>query len=388
MKRLLFIIAMCFCLGGCAHKIEMSSIGIVAGIGIDKTDTGYLMSAQVVNPSSIAGNHQNTLPIITLEAEGNTLFEAYRRLSNLTSKVLYLPHLGVIVIDENIAKDGINTVLDFALRNVQIRPNISVVVAKGVMATDVLATLAANETIPINQLNSLTNMCHECTGREVNYNLYDAINMVNAKGINLVLNSVEIKGNDPTAGEDVQNILETNSRAQFEVNHLAAFKEDKFVGYLTSHDAEYYNALINNAHRYIVNTKVEDEYYITFEARETKVKYKPDIDAKKVSVDYKVSGIIMENGYPIDLSKPEGIEYVQDYIKESIKQNVAEVIKKTQTELQSDIIGVGSKIYMKDPKQWKKLEGYWDEIYPTLSFDINVEVDILSVGDIQNLQKQ
>lgn len=44
--------------------------------------------------------------------------------------MLYLPHLSVIVIDENIAKDGINDVLDAALRNVKIRPNISLVVAK------------------------------------------------------------------------------------------------------------------------------------------------------------------------------------------------------------------------------------------------------------------
>lgn len=387
MKRLVFIIAMCICLGGCAHKIEMSNIGIVAGIGIDKTETGYLMSVQVVNPSSIAGNHQNTLPIITLEAEGSTLFEAYRRLSNLTSKVLYLPHLGIIVIDEDVAKDGINDILDFTLRNVQIRPNISLVVARGVNASDILSTLAPNETIPINQLNSLTNMCNECTGRQVNYNLYDALNMVNAKGINLVLNSVQIKGNDPELGEDVQNILETDSHAQFEVNHLAAFKQDKFVGYIDSHDAEYYNALLNNARRYIINTQI-DEYYMTFEARETKVKYEVDVESKKVSVDYKVSGILMENQYPIDLSNPENVKQVQEFIKESVKQNVENVIKKTQEELKSDIIGVGSKIYLKDPKQWKKLEGYWDEIYPTLSFDINVEVDVLSVGDIQNLQKQ
>lgn len=51
-------------------------------------------------------------------------------------------------------------------------------------------------------------MCHVCTGRQVSYNLYDAINMVNARGVELVLNSVEIKSNDPSAGENVDNILE------------------------------------------------------------------------------------------------------------------------------------------------------------------------------------
>lgn len=387
MKRLFILVMVCFCLTGCAHKIEMSNIGLVAGLGIDKTSTGYLMTAQVVNPSSIAGNHQNTLPIVTIQAEGSTIFESYRRLSNLTSKVLYLPHLSVIVIDENIAKDGINDVLDAALRNVKIRPNISLVVAKETMAATVLSTLAPNETIPINQLNSLTNMCHVCTGRQVSYNLYDAINMVNARGVELVLNSVEIKSNDPSAGENVDNILEVNSPSQFEVNYLAAFKQDKFVGYLNSHEAEFYNVLMDNAERYVVNAVVDD-YNITFEARGTKTDIKPNMDENKVSVKCEVSGYIMENQYPIDLSKPENLTTVETYIAQAMKENLIQVITKTQTEFKSDIIGVGSKIYMKDPKKWHELQGYWSDIYPTLTFDVEVEANIISVGDIQNLQQK
>lgn len=388
MNRVLIVFMMCFCLVGCGHKVEMSNIGLVAGFGIDKTDTGYLMTAQVVNPSSVAGNHQDTLPIITIQAEGSTLFEAYRRLSNLTSKVLYLPHLNVIVIDEKIAKDGIRDILDFTLRNVEIRPNITLMVAKDVMAADILSTLSPNESIPINQLNSLGNMCHKCTGRQVSYNLYDAINMVNAKGVELVLNSVELKTNNPDLGEDVSNILQSDSPTQFEVNYLAAFRQDQFVGYINSQEAELYNALMNNVSRYVINTNVGDEYYITFEGRQTKVDIKPQIDANKFLVNYEVSGVIMQNQYPIDLTVPENITTMETYIQADLKQQLEDFILKTQTELKSDLIGVGSKIYMKDPKQWKQLQGYWSDIYPNLSFEVAVKVKVSSVGDIQNLQRQ
>lgn len=387
MKKFILIVVMCSLLGGCAQKREISQLGVVSGFGIDKTETGYLLSAQIINPSSVAGNHQNTLPVYTIEAEGSTMFEAYRRLTNLSSKIIYLPHLNVIVINEALAKDGINSVLDFTLRNVQIRPNITLLVAKGVSASEILSTITPIESIPINQLNSISNMCMFCSGRQVNYNLYDVINMVNAKGANTVLNAVSLKTEDIKTGEKVENILELNSPTQFEINYLAAFREDKMVGFLNSQEAEYYNALMGAAKRFVITATVDEEYLITFESRNLKTDIKPEVDDKKVTVKCEVEGYLMEVGYPIDLSEPDNLKIVERYIEEELKGDLMALIIKSQQELKSDIFGVGGKIYKTDAKKWNQVEGYWDEIYPTLKFEVETKVTIKSVGDIQNLQK-
>ena len=99
------------------------------------------LTVQVVNPSYVAGKQPETLSVFSISSEGETLFDAYHELNSLTSKVLYLPHLSVIVIDEAIAKDGINTVLDFVLRNAAIRPNITVAIANNAPAADILHVL-------------------------------------------------------------------------------------------------------------------------------------------------------------------------------------------------------------------------------------------------------
>ena len=112
---------------------------------------------------------------------------------------------------------------------------------------------------------------------------------------------------------------------------------------------------MDNAERYVVNAVV-DGYNITFEARGTKTDIKPNMDENKVSVKCEVSGYIMENQYPIDLSKPENLTTVETYIAQAMKENLIQVITKTQTEFKSDIIGVGSKIYMKEPKKWHELQ--------------------------------
>ena len=122
MKRLFLLLSCLLCLGGCSNKIEISAFGIVSGLGIDQTETGYRLSAQVINPSSVTGNHQGTLPVYVLEAEGVSIYDAYRQLNTMTAKTLYLPHLSVIIIDEAVAKTGIQEILDFTLRNVKIRP--------------------------------------------------------------------------------------------------------------------------------------------------------------------------------------------------------------------------------------------------------------------------
>ena len=68
------------------------------------------------------------------------------------------------------------------------------------------------------------------------------------------------------------------------------------------------------------------------------------------------------------------------------KKDLMDFISKTQQELQSDILGVGSKIHQKDPKKWAGVNGYWEEIYPTLEFEVDVKIEINSVGDIANLK--
>ena len=94
----------------------------------------------------------------------------------------------------------------------------------------------------------------------------------------------------------------------------------------------------------------------------------------------------MENEYPINLMKPDNINTLQTYLEEALKQDLMNLISKTQHELQSDILGVGSKIHQKDPKKWAAVNGYWEEIYPTLGFEVDVKVQINSVGDIANLK--
>ena len=55
-----------------------------------------------------------------------------------------------------------------------------------------------------------------------------------------------------------------------------------------------------------------------------------------------MSGILIENEYPINLMEPKNISILQSYFEETLKKDLMDFISKTQQELQSDILGVGS----------------------------------------------
>ena len=52
-------------------------------------------------------------------------------------------------------------------------------------------------------------MCKNCSGRQVNYNLYEVSGMINDRGANVVLNSVAIIGDNVLEGENLNNILKS-----------------------------------------------------------------------------------------------------------------------------------------------------------------------------------
>ena len=211
--------------------------------------------------------------------------------------------------------------------------------------------------------------------------------MVNDPSSNIVLNSVSIDSKEKSEEGDIQNVLQMEAPSQLKIDSLAAFQGDQLVGYLTSKEAQYYNLLVGTSKRYVVTTVLDDEYKLSYEVRESKVDVKPNLETNKVTVGCEVKGILMENGYPIDLMNPVNVSDLEAALGNQLKQDIQSFIDKTQNELASDIIGVGGKVHQKNPKKWAEVSGYWEDIYPELEFDVKVKLEITSVGDAANLKE-
>ena len=55
--------------------------------------------------------------VVLYEDTGDTLHEAFRKISLKSPKKLYAGHVNTVIISENIAKTGLSKVFDFILRD-------------------------------------------------------------------------------------------------------------------------------------------------------------------------------------------------------------------------------------------------------------------------------
>jgi len=388
-------------LAGCLERVELNKIGIVTGFGINKTEEGYMVTAQILNPAAIAGETQNALPVYTLTGEGKTIHDAVSRVGQIMSSGFFLSHLNVIVIDEDFAKAGFAPFLNFALRHSEIRPDISIIVAKGNCANDVLNVVTALDRIPAAQLN-VSAMITSHTGRLTNYNLYDVVDMVNGNNLNVVLNAVSIhheeKHMDDTVNENggskkktsengstIDNILDIANPVQLRIEHLAVFQSDKLVGFLDSDEAQLYNMIMGENKRYVLVTEIEEDYYTSARINKVKSEITTDLDKKEATIKLDLDAMILENTYPVDLTNEENLTAMSEHLKKQLQSDLTPFVKKVQKELKSDIFGISGKAYYQENKLWKEKEGYWTELFPELKINVEVQLNINSVGEIGNV---
>src|SRR5690606_17992596 len=111
---------------GCWDRVEVTDLSIAVALGIHRNDNGeFEISVQVLNPAETAANTGDgsgyDTPVTTYSATGNILFEAARKLTTKTPSEMYMSHLRIIVVGEEVAKEGIYDVLDVLSRDPEVR---------------------------------------------------------------------------------------------------------------------------------------------------------------------------------------------------------------------------------------------------------------------------
>ena len=142
---------------GCWNRRELTDIAIASAIGIDKSEMGYQISVQIINPGQIAtaggqGGGGTDSPVTTYSEVGETLFETLRKLTKQVPRKIYYSHLRMVVFGEEVAKEGISKSFDFLARDHEMRSDFYIVVARDTTAYNILSTYTSLEKIPANKM--------------------------------------------------------------------------------------------------------------------------------------------------------------------------------------------------------------------------------------------
>jgi spore germination protein KC len=127
-----------FISSGCWNYREVDKMAIAAGIAVDRDPItkDYIMTVEVVNIS--AQSQYATISSEIYTSKAKTMFDAVRNLIEMTGLRLFWSHAKVLIVSEEIAKEGMIPVIDWYLRDSEIRINMWLLISKGNSAGEIL----------------------------------------------------------------------------------------------------------------------------------------------------------------------------------------------------------------------------------------------------------
>lgn len=376
-KNILFLIIPLLLLTGCYDYKELNTISILSATEINKIDDKYVVSAQAVNPQAPDKTTTTQAPFIIYNGSGKTIQEAYRKITNETSKFLYSSHLQLLIINEKVAKENIKEIIDFYLKSPPIRTEFYILISKSDNVLDIIT--------PINDISSSSiketienNVKYLGTTNTVTFN--ELTNMILDPNLEIVLPTIKLI-NDSKEGEKIENIEKTKIDTKYQLDGLAIFKDNKLQGYLNEEESKTYNILKNKINNTILTTKCDDNKYMTTEIIDSK----SEINVKKnnIKIKIKLSGNLNEYHCNKPLDKTKTIKDIEKEFEKEVTNTLTSNINKIRKEYNSDIFGFLDKLYRTDYNKYKEIKNNWyKSTYQNIDISITSEVSIISKGKV------
>lgn len=382
MKIKLLTILLLLFTTGCWNYRELNEYAIVTGISIDYDNNKYEVSALFANGKT---KEEEKSQITLSTGSGNTIYEAIKNISLSTPKDINISHLSVVIISEDVAKNGITPVLDYLIRDPQAHQNFYIVIAKDTKAKNILSVINPLSDYPSQNITSTIKITEQLLARVTDASFNKFVAKILDKGINPVANSIILVGNEE---EGTQKEKQENSvtKAYTKLDKLAIFKEDKLIDWADEEESIGINMLLGNIKSLYLNIPCNDNYIVV---TTSSYSIKNNIKKDKISVNINAIGNIGEVGCSINLNNKKEIDKIEKLAKNKMYTFTNKALYKAKS-LKTDIFGYGNLIYKKYPRYFNSIDK-WDNMFQKLDIDINISLSITntesldkSIGELKN----
>lgn len=360
------IIGLQLFLTGCWNYREVNALAIVAGFAVDKGQQGYKyhLTFELLDFSNSGGQNSTVKPKL-LETDGNTIFDAVRNADKKSGKDLFYSHCKVIVISQDLAREGITPLMDWINRDSAPRKTMDLIVSKENTARNILYQKAVTDQIVSYEIdNSLENGFVRLSKVPL-VKLYQANDMLYGNGLSLYLPTIKI------AASQNENTPELDG--------TAVFKKDKLLGYLDSDESKYLLFIENKITEglLLVNQDSKDKN-ISLEIMNSQTTVTPTITNGKVTINIsiKAKAALGEMETYHDYETENGIKAIEASADNELENSIKVLISQVQKQYDSDIFGFGKTVYQNDPNFWKEIKSNWDKIFQSLPVTVSAKVEI------------
>lgn len=375
-----------FLFAGCWDRIEVNDLAIVQGVALDRSSDGEIeltisipIPSEITPPGATGGGGQNGPPATNKMASGPTVTDAIIRLQEKLSRRIYWAHNAVILIGEDLARDGIGQALDFFTRNRQSRLSSVIAVTTG-RASDVLAaTLPVELNVPI----GIQEM--ERLRLAPFADIKSFLQMVLGEGIEPVTSLVHVvAGGTPEPGtlQLPPDQKAERDPAQPSVFGAAVFKGDRLVGLLTEKEAQGLIFVKGQFGQFFIPIPVGKDQWVGVRLLRYTSRLKPRIEGGRLimRVHLALEAELLENLAGVDLDDPRVIKLLERQLERTIGATIRRTVDKMQNDLRSDVFGFGAEVRRRMPALWREIRSSWDEFFPQVPVEIEVKAAILRTG--------
>lgn len=370
-------------LSGCWDNYDVSDLAIVTAIGIDKLEDGRLtMTWQILKPGAAhpgMESSQEGKAYTNYTAAGFTLNEAHKELIRISGRRPFYGHIQVLLIGENLAREGIEEVTDLFERQYEFNQAVKILMTRDIDAQQLLDAESDLEILPAVHLRNMVE-ANIFTGKIVDLPFFKLIMDLENPGTSTVISALSNKGNK-----------ENPTIKDMHIDNAGIFRKGKLLGYINADQVQgvlfitnqVTEAMIPVEHPQNPDTQVTVEILRSKTRKEVK---KSESGAKGIIVVGALGriGEVHETEHALN---PDITEKIEDTVSRQIKEDLTSLIKIFQDNFGTDVFGFGEMVYKNEYGIWKSIQDDWDTYFIQMPIEISVDVKIKGAGLINKPSK-
>jgi spore germination protein len=386
-KCLILCAVLMLMLSGCWSSREIEDLALYAGLALDcgqpaPVEKGFeakgaryakrnkiMATIQVVPTKSVGTKdkkeHEAQMPYTNVSGSGDSLLEIFRQFSIRLDRPVIGHHLKVIVISADLLrKQNIRQLLDFPLRDNDIRPSTMVYVSEG-PAKDTLVSSQANEVPAFHIRGILRNQSRT------------------SKVLPLVTLSRVDGWTHAQKSFVLQNLVTANGETEVSGGGIIKGSTGHWIGALSQEDTQCLVWLRGEGKAGIIKTEDENKEPLTYEIKSVKSKIIPVIQGDDIAfrVELATEGRLMETWSEEATPSSHGFaEEMSGLVEKRLEQMMKALMRKLQTEYKVDVAGFGDKLAVEHPAVWKRVKENWDGVFSTAEITFQYKVNITDFG--------
>lgn len=341
----------------------------VGAIGIDKNEENKYdvhftspVVREIAGGEGGGGGGGKTKPVMLVSSTSETIIDAARNVALRMSRSLFFEHMRAVVIAEDVARDDLKPILNTFIRQPEFNRRSRVAIAKGT-AKDVLRVEPWIEKLKATYIENLYRNSN-LSGKFIEMDLGDFMHHLHSSKGNALVSRI------------------VPNKEQVNIGGAAVIKNYRLAGWLSEKETQGTNFFRGKVRggSVVVYAKKQKCYitYIIIKAKRKLQLISAD-QIPKLLLRVNVEGNVASTSEGSFISE-DNVEEIEKLVEKHIASQINKALDKIQKQYRVDVLDISDYLFKYHPNIWSKYKSDWDNIFPDIDVEVEVDAKVKNIG--------